>query len=135
MNKHDSILFPDSLKKLICTAERISLSLKGVSLTLDSGFDSKENTHLISAIGMVPIIKPNLRNTKNKQLIQKRTTAFMKHEPIYRQRHAVERSFAWEDKYRKLVIRYERLEATFKGFRYLAASMMNFRTVFGGKVL
>jgi Circularly permutated YpsA SLOG family len=49
----------------------------------------------------------------------------------YKLRHTVERGFAWEDKYRKLVIRYERLEATFKGFRYLAAALVNYRTEFG----
>jgi hypothetical protein len=135
VNTHDSVLFPDSFKKLTETAFRLGWSLTGIPLTLDSGFDSVLNARLIAETGAVPVIKPNVRNTKNQKIIRRRTRAFKKHEATYRLRHAIERSFAWEDKYRKLVIRYERLEATFKGFRYLAASLVNFRSVFGGKVL
>lgn len=131
MNTHDSVLFPDSFRELARTATRLSWLLTGVPLTLDSAFDSALNAGIIAEAGMVPIIKPNFRNTKNKKIIAKRTRAFKRHEATYKLRHAVERSFAWEDKYRKLVIRYERLEATFKGFRYLAASMINFRKEFG----
>ena len=129
------MLFPYSFRMLTRTAFRLGWSLQGVPLTLDAGFDSVENDRLIRDIGMVPVIKPNLRNTKDKKIIKERTHGFMKHEATYRLRHAVERSFAWEDKYRKLVIRYERLEATFKGFRYLAATMINFRSEFGKKSL
>lgn len=135
MNTNDSALFPDSLKKLVDAAFRLGWSLQGVPLTLDAGFDSFENAQLIAQTGAVPVIRPNFRNTRNKQIIRRRIRAFKEHEATYRLRHAVERSFAWEDKYRKLVIRYERLEATFKGFRYLAASMINFRSEFGRKSL
>lgn len=131
VNTHDSALFPDSLKKLTDTASRLGWSLAGIPLTLDPGFDSVANAKLLCDSQMVPVIKPNFRNTKDKKIIRKRTRAFKRYEHIYRLRHAVERSFAWEDKYRKLVIRYERLEATFNGFRYLAASMINFRKEFG----
>lgn len=131
MNTHDATLFPEALKQLIETAERVSLSLNGVPLTLDAGFDAVENDQLIKDAGMLPVIKPNFRNTKDKRILTRRTRAFKKIEMIYKLRHTVERGFAWEDKYRKLVIRYERLEATFNGFRYLAATMVNYRATFG----
>lgn len=131
MNTHDSVLLPDALAQLQATAERLHLSLQGVPFTLDSGFDSTEHEKRIAAMGMIPIIKPNFRNTKDTRIIKKRTRAFKKLEATYKLRHTVERGFAWEDKYRKLVIRYERLEATFNGFRYLAASMVNYRSEFG----
>jgi hypothetical protein len=129
------VLFPDSFKKLTDTSVRFGWALEDVPLTLDPGFDSIENARLITEAGMVPVIKPNFRNTKDKGIIAKRTRAFKKHETTYKLRHVVERSFAWEDKYRKLVIRYERLEATFNGFRYLAAALINFRREFGEKSL
>jgi transposase len=50
---------------------------------------------------------------------------------IYQERYKIERCFAWEDSYRKLVIRYETLQCTFMGFRYLAYSMVNLRKLFG----
>lgn len=135
VNTHDSVLFPDSLHKLIATTKRLGISLDGIPLTLDSGFDGTENAKLIKETGMLSVIKPNFRNTKNKKIIRAREKVFKKYETTYKLRHSVERSFAWEDKYRKLVIRYERLEATFNGFRYLAATMINFRSVLGRKVL
>jgi transposase len=124
-------LFPDSFQKLIDTAQRFGIPLKGIPLTLDSGFDSEKNYELIRQAGMIPVIKPNFRNTKDTEIIKRRADAFEKIKDTYITRHAVERGFAWEDKYRKLVIRYERLQATFNGFRYLAASMVNYRTGFG----
>ena len=39
----------------------------------------------------------------------------------------------WEDIYRKLVIRYERLQCTHLGFKYLAYSMINLRWLIGKK--
>ena len=131
MNTHDSVLLPRAVAQLTATAKRLGCSLKGVPLTLDSGFDGKENERCVAKAGMIPVIKPNLRNTKDATLIERKTRAFAKIEAIYKTRHTVERSFAWEDKYRKLVIRYERLEATFNGFRYLAGAMVNYRTEFG----
>jgi hypothetical protein len=135
VNIHDTVLFPDSFQKLTETAEKLGISLKGVPLTLDSGFDSEKNTELVRHALMIPVIKPNFRNTKNKKTIKERTRIFKKIEKTYLLRHTAERGFAWEDKYRKLVIRYERLQSTFNGFRYLAATMINFRSEFGKKVL
>jgi transposase len=131
VNTHDSVLFPDSLSTLLVTVQRLNVDLRGVPLTLDSGFDGDKNISLITSTGMIPVIKPNFRNTKDKRIIQERTKAFEKVKGIYILRHTIERSFAWEDKYRKLVIRYERLESTFTGFRYLAATMVNYRGEFG----
>ena len=51
-------------------------------------------------------------------------------EPIYKKRFVIERVFAWQDTYRKLVTRYEKLEATHAGFKYLAYAVMNLRTFF-----
>lgn len=131
VNTHDTVLCPDALAQLVGTAQRLSLSLSGVPITFDPGFDGKENERLIRDAGMIPIIKPNFRNTKDKKIVGRRTRAFNKVSALYKTRHTVERGFAWEDKYRKLVIRYERLEATFNGFRYLGAAMVNYRTEFG----
>ena len=131
VNTHDSVLLPAAVTQLKETVSHLRLSLENVPLTLDPGFDSKDNESIIRGVGMIPVIKPNFRNTKDKKIIAARTKAFKKLEATYKLRHTVERGFAWEDKYRKLVIRYEILEATFNGFRYLAASMVNYRTEFG----
>jgi transposase len=52
------------------------------------------------------------------------------HFTLYRLRYKVERTFAWQDTFRKLVISYDRLPEIRKGGRLLAYSMINFRTTF-----
>lgn len=79
---------------------------------------------------MIPAIKPNKRGEKNQEKINKMYEDF--NENIYNERYKIERCFAWQDTYRKLVIRYEKLESTHNGFKYLAYSMINLRVFFNG---
>lgn len=128
VNEHDSVLFPDSIDQLTDLASLISMDLTGAYFTLDSGFDSEHNKWLIRSHDMIPVIKPNRRGTKDETKLETMYADF--NEPIYRQRFAIERTFAWQDTYRKLVTRYEKLEATHTGFKYLAYAVMNLRAFF-----
>lgn len=49
---------------------------------------------------------------------------------LYRERYQVERTFGWQDTYRKLVISDDRLAETRKGFHLLAYAMVHFRVTF-----
>jgi transposase len=49
---------------------------------------------------------------------------------LYRLRSNVERTFGWQDTFRKLVISDDRLPEICKGCRLLAYSMINFRVTF-----
>ncbi|MFA5776833.1 MAG: hypothetical protein WC906_00070 [Parcubacteria group bacterium] len=73
---------------------------------------------------MIPVIRPNVGARKNPEKIEKIWNDFSPVAHIYKERYKIERCFAWEDTYRKLVIRYEKLQCTFMGFRYLAYSMI-----------
>ena len=129
VNKHDSELLPDSFLNLVEIADLLGLDLTDTALTLDSGFDSQPNRRMISRYGLRPVIKPNPRNTKDEQKLRALQDNF--DEQTYRERYKIERCFAWEDVYRKLVIRYERLQATHLGFKCLAYSMINLRWFIG----
>lgn len=107
--------------------------MEGSYMTLDPGFDSEKNRTHIREAGLIPVIKPNVRGLKDREKIALKFSVFDEVAFIYRKRHTIECCFAWEDTYRKLVIRYEVLQETFMGFRYLAYSMINFRDVFGKK--
>lgn len=128
VNEHDNILFPDSIDRLTDFASLIGLDLAGSYFTLDSGFDSNLNKWLIRSHEMIPVIKPNQRGTKDETKLEAMYTDF--NEPIYEKRFVIERTFAWQDTYRCLVIRFERLPETHIGFKYLAYSMMNLRAFF-----
>lgn len=108
-------------------ADIVHLDLKGTKLTLDSGFDSERNQSIIEDAGLVPVIKPNRRSTRNEDKLHAMFEKEDEQELYYKERHKVERSFAWEDTYRKTVIRYEKRSDTHMGFKYLAYSLINLR--------
>jgi hypothetical protein len=109
----------------------LDMDLQETYFTLDSGFDNAATRNEIRLRGLIPVIKPNLRGLKSQKKINKILDEFETVEHIYKERYRIERCFAWEDAYRKLVTRYEKLQCTFMGFRYVAYSMINFRELFG----
>ena len=129
VNYHDTTLFDESFTNLLEITQDIPLVLEGSYLTLDSGFDSIDNRALIEQAGMIPVIKPNMRRLRPEKVNQ-RFEDFNQYQDIYQERYVIERCFAWEDTYRKLSVRYEKLQSTFMGFRYLAWLMINFRSIF-----
>lgn len=128
VNNHDSVLFNESFFNLMDTADLFDFDLKNSFLTLDSGFDSLANKITVRYFNLIPVIKPNPRGIKDKKKLELLNKDFLF--DVYKKRYKVERSFAWQDTYRKLVIRYEKLQCTHLGFKYLAYSMMNFRVFF-----
>ena len=100
-------MFGESLNRLIDFASLIDLDLKNSFFNLDSGFDSEYNKFLIRKHNMIPNIKVNSRGTKDRDKLYKRYDGF--NPEIYKQRFNIERTFAWADTYRKLVIRYEKI--------------------------
>ena len=104
------------------------MDLCGAALTLDSAFDSKANHQLIREQGLIPVIYPNRRNAKEPIVIARKFRWFNKE--IYKHRYKVERTFGWQDTYRRLALSYDTLKETRLGFRHLAYSMINFRITF-----
>ncbi len=131
VNVNDSKLFPDSLDNLTAATMAAGIDLFGSFLTLDSIFYGDRNHQIIEVAGLVPVIKPNHRNTKNPTIIKAREDQFADVLSLYRLRFSVERTFAWESKYRRLVVRYEKKQQIARDWRMLAASMVNFRECFG----
>ena len=131
VNHHDNVLFNESFFGLLDIANLLELDLTGSYLTLDSGFDSDANKITIAGQGLVPVIHPNPRGIKDREKIDALWEAFEPYRAVYKERYRIERMFAWEDVYRRIVIRYERLQVTHMGFKYLAYSMINLRWCIG----
>lgn len=122
------VILSESLTKLVTFTKQIGLELEKSSLTLDSGFDSRANKDLIKEQKLVPVINPNRRNTKKPIVIARMYRWFNRDH--YKERYKVERTFGWQDTYRRLAISYDRLEEIRLGFRHLAYAMINFRVTF-----
>ena len=128
VNKHDTIILPETLTNLVAFTSRIGIDLAGSALTLDSEFDSQDNRDLIKKQKMKPVIYPNRRNTKKPIRIAQKFRWCER--ALYRERYKVERTFGWQDTYRKLVVSYDRLPEIRKGCRLLAYAMINYRVTF-----
>lgn len=123
-NASEMTLLPEALKDLKVFLKKMGISLKGVVASFDSGYDSKANRKKIFNAGMTPNIKENPRNRKKPKRGRKRLYS----EEIFKERFkTVERVFAWEDKFKRLLIRFERISFHHFGMRLLAYTMINLR--------
>lgn len=130
----DIVLFDRTFTNFLELADILGLEVHNSSVVLDAGFDSQFNKAVIEYANCVPIIKPNIRGLRNQEKIYQILDEFESVENVYKGRFVVERTFAWEDKCRRLNMRYDRLNEMFNGFRYIAYSMINFRSLFGKKL-
>jgi hypothetical protein len=123
VNQTDMVLFPEGLKTLKRMAKMTGLVLKGAYLNLDGGFDSKHNRKMIFHAGMIPNIKENPRNRTTTKRGRKR----LFNEAIHALRARVERTFAWEDKFKRLLLRFERIQQRHYGMKLMAYTLINLR--------
>jgi transposase len=100
------VLLPEGLQALKKVAKEVGLDLRGAYLNLDGGFDSTHHRKCIFNAGMIPNSKENPRNRKGTK--RGRTRLF--NEAIHALRMRVERTFAWEDKFKRLLLRFERIQ-------------------------
>jgi len=105
VNETDMVLLPEGLQALKKVAKEVGVNLRGAYLNLDGGFDSTRNRKCIFNAGMIPNIKENPRNRKTTKRGRKRFF----NEAIHALRMRIERTFAWEDKFKRLLIRFERI--------------------------
>jgi len=127
VNETDMVLLPDGLNALKQVAKMTGLVLTGAYLNLDAGFDSTHNRKCIFNAGMIPNIKENPRNRKHTKRGRKRWF----NEVIYALRTRVDRTFAWEDKFKWLLLRFEHLQQRHFGMKLLAYTLINLREFCG----
>src|SRR5881392_656615 len=124
VNEADTVLFPEGLKALKRVAKLTGLGLKGAYLNLDGGFDSTSNRKAIFNAGMVPNIKENPRNRKTPKRGRKR----LFNAAIHLLRLCVERTFAWEDKFKQVLLRFEFKQQRHYGMKLMAFTLINLRS-------
>jgi hypothetical protein len=122
------VILPETLTGLVAFTAEIDVQLVGSALTLDSGFDSIENKNVIKAAGLKPVRNPNRRNTKTPIVIARKFRWFDR--TLYKERYKVERTFSWQDTYRRLVVSFDRKKEIRVGWRNVAYAMVNFRVTF-----
>jgi hypothetical protein len=127
VNETDMILLPEGLKALKGVAKTAGLDLGGAYLNLDAGFDSTHNRKCIFNAGMIPNIQANPRNRKHTKRGRKR----LFNEAIHALRTRVDRTFAWEDKFKRVLLRFEHIQQRHFGMKLLAYTLINVREFCG----
>ena len=123
-NRHESPLFPKSFNELKRVIKSVGKSIVGSTMSLDGAYDSKKNRKMIFNSGMKPNIPENKRNRKK----AKPGPARSFDKAIFKERfNTIERVFAWEDKFKRALIRFEHISHHYFGVKLLSYSLINLR--------
>jgi transposase len=123
-NRNESLLLREALPEVTRIARMVGMDLHGTIVSLDGVYDCRLNRKAIFNRGMIPNINPNSRGRKR----PKRGRKPFFEPAIFDERfHTMERVFAWEDKFRRLLLRFDRLSQLHYAFKTLAYAMINLR--------
>jgi len=128
-NHHDAFDLKPHLQDAFRAMKHLGLTIAGAYFNADSAFDTLEARKVCFNHQVIPNICANKRNRKSVKRGRKR----LFDGAIYKQRFTSERSFAWIDKFRALLIRFDRKDANFLGAHHLVFALINLRHVFAAK--
>ncbi len=94
---------------------------------LDGGFDSSTESEVHFQCRYDPEHPENPRNRKHTKRGRKR----LFNAAIHALRMRVERTFAWEDKFKRLLLRFERIQQRHYGMKLMAYTLINLRAFCG----
>jgi hypothetical protein len=124
-NHKDAYELKSHLQTAFKEMKRLGLDFQGAYLNADGIFDTKEARKTCFNYGVIPNIPENQRSRKR----VKRGRKPLFNDSIYHRRYATERTFAWIDSYKRLLIRFERKDDLFLGAHHLAFALINLRHV------
>jgi hypothetical protein len=127
VHETDMVLLPQGLKVLKKVAKQVGLDLRGAYVNLDGGCESTSNRKCIFNAGMIPNITENPRSRKHTKRGRKR----LFNEVVHALRARVDRTFAWEDKFKRLLLRFERIQQRHYGMKLMAYTLINLRAFCG----
>lgn len=122
-NHNDAYNLKPHLQAAFKHMKRLGLAIAGAFFNADAAFDTQAARKTCFNHGVVPNIAENKRNRKTTKRGRKRFFDAA----IYKHRFVSERTFAWVDKFRALLVRYERKEIYCLGGHFIAFALINLR--------
>lgn len=122
-NHNDLFQIEKMSDKIFSTLEQANISLEGLFLNADAGFDSLNFRKYCAAKGIFANIDFNKRNRKDTDY------EYFKDDLLYKDRFVVERFNAWLDAFRALKMRYERLNKNWITLHYFAFCILLLRKI------
>lgn len=129
-NHNDAFELKDNLCAAFKFIKRQGIAIAGSYFNADAAFDTKAARRVCFNHKLIPNIVENTRARKRPKRGRKRLFNPL----IYKLRFTSERTFAWIDKFRALLIRFDRKAAHFMGAHYIVYSLINLRHFLNQKV-
>ena len=124
-NHNDTYHLKPHLQKAFKPLKCFCLEISGAYFNAYMAFDTKAARKTCFNHGLIPNIDENTRNRKTAKRGRKR---FFNQE-VYKRCFTSERSFAWIDKFRALLLRFDRCKVYFLGAHFAAFTMINLRHI------
>lgn len=122
-NHNDAYQLAATLRAAFQFMKALGLVLVGTYFNADSGFDTRAARRLCFDYRLIP----NLPENRRARLIPKRGRKRLFNRAIYNLPFTAERTFAWIDKFRALLVRFDRKAAHFLGAHHIVFSLIHLR--------
>lgn len=122
-NHNDAFELKDNLRCAFKFIKRLGISIIGSYFNADAAFDTKSARWTCFNHKVIPNIAENKRGRKRAKRGRKR----LFNAEVYKRRFSSERTFAWIDKFRALLVRFDRKAAHFMGAHYIVYALINLR--------
>ena len=128
-NHHD-VFEVQLLFKEICTMlKEAGISLDGLFLNADSGFDSNSFREACKKENIIPNVKSNSRNSANQQSELAPIGTAIFDELLYQDRTVIEHANAWIDSFKALLVRFEFSVRNWMSLHFIAFSVIFLRKI------
>ncbi len=124
-NHNDAYKLKPHLQRIFKFMKRLDLDFQGAFFNADRAFDTKDARKTCFNHGVIPNIDENKRNRKTPKRGRKRFF----NTDVYKHRFTCERTFAWIDKFKALLVRFDRKDLYFLGAHFIAFAMVNLRHI------
>jgi transposase len=122
-NHNAAFELKDNLRAAFKFIKCLGISLVGSYFNADSAFDTKAARRTCFNHKLIPNIVENTRSRKRAKRGRKR----LFNPEVYKLRFTSERTFAWIDKFRALLVRFDRKSDHFMGAHYIFFTLINLR--------
>ena len=113
----------------MCTAKKTNISLNGLFLNADPGFDSEGFRQACEKENIIPNIKQNLRNESSKEIQSYQRGKHIFDEELYKNRSVIEHANAWIDGFKALLVRFEFSVKNWMSLHFMAFSVIFLRKI------
>ena len=119
---HDLFEIIKSMQKIIDTIRQANIDHRHLFMNADSGFDSREFRKFCDGLDIFANIDINKRNGKDPDKHD-----YLLDNELFKERFAIERTNAWLDGFKGLLVRYETNAKHWLGQHYMAFSVILLR--------